>query len=66
MNEENKSKNVGLKVLVILLIVCILGAGGLLAFKIWKDQSVQEASQNDVEQKAEEPPVAPVVTLCGL
>ena len=39
MNEENKSKNVGLKVLVILLIVCILGAGGLLAFKIWKDQS---------------------------
>jgi len=62
MNEENKSKNVGLKVLVILLIVCILGAGGLLAFKIWKDQSVQEASQNDVEQKAEEPPVAPVVT----
>lgn len=62
MNEENKSKNVGVKVLVVILILCILAAGGLLALKIFQNQPpVQETSQNGQQQEPEEP-IAPVVT----
>jgi len=62
MNEENKSKNVGIKVLVIILILCILGAGGLLGYKIWKDQSnvQQTGTVNEPEQL--EPAPEPVAT----